>query len=102
MLTFQFYYICTKLKLSLNRLDFGLKCWLTFILSSFQYFFHVFQFANPDFMQPISDVIDEVIQSCPIDVRRPLYKASLTTVIISNTDGLVVRCVTVLDCFLPD
>lgn len=34
----------------------------------------VFQFANPDFMQPISDVVDEVIQSCPIDVRRPLYK----------------------------
>ncbi|MEQ2218943.1 hypothetical protein XENOCAPTIV_010297, partial [Xenoophorus captivus] len=31
-------------------------------------------FANPDFMQPISDVVDEVIQSCPIDVRRPLYK----------------------------
>uniref|UniRef100_A0AAQ5X940 Actin-related protein 3 n=1 Tax=Amphiprion ocellaris TaxID=80972 RepID=A0AAQ5X940_AMPOC len=36
-------------------------------------FFHP-EFANPDFMQPISDVIDEVIQSCPIDVRRPLYK----------------------------
>lgn len=32
------------------------------------------QFANPDFMQPISDVVDEVIQNCPIDVRRPLYK----------------------------
>ncbi|MGH0158157.1 UNVERIFIED_CONTAM: hypothetical protein FKN15_035047 [Acipenser sinensis] len=31
-------------------------------------------FANPDFMQPISDVVDEVIQYCPIDVRRPLYK----------------------------
>ncbi|CAJ1081582.1 actin-related protein 3B [Xyrichtys novacula] len=36
-------------------------------------FFHP-EFANPDFMQPISDVVDEVIQSCPIDVRRPLYK----------------------------
>lgn len=34
----------------------------------------LFQFANPDFTQPISDVVDEVIQSCPIDVRRPLYK----------------------------
>ncbi|RXN34476.1 actin-related 3B [Labeo rohita] len=32
------------------------------------------KFANPDFMQPISDVVDEVIQNCPIDVRRPLYK----------------------------
>ncbi|KAG7269378.1 hypothetical protein CRUP_015704 [Coryphaenoides rupestris] len=36
-------------------------------------FFHP-EFANPDFIQPISDVVDEVIQSCPIDVRRPLYK----------------------------
>lgn len=35
-------------------------------------------------MQPISDVIDEVIQSCPIDVRRPLYKVSLTSVISEN------------------
>ncbi|CAJ0923128.1 unnamed protein product [Ranitomeya imitator] len=31
-------------------------------------------FANPDFTQPISEVVDEVIQNCPIDVRRPLYK----------------------------
>ncbi|XDV47134.1 hypothetical protein PO909_016839 [Leuciscus waleckii] len=36
-------------------------------------FFHP-EFANPDFLQPISDVVDEVIQNCPIDVRRPLYK----------------------------
>ncbi|KAB5587221.1 hypothetical protein PHYPO_G00010600 [Pangasianodon hypophthalmus] len=36
-------------------------------------FFHP-EFANPDFVEPISDVVDEVIQSCPIDVRRPLYK----------------------------
>ena len=34
------------------------------------------QFANPDFTQPISEVVDEVIQNCPIDVRRPLYKVS--------------------------
>ncbi|XP_019510907.1 PREDICTED: actin-related protein 3B [Hipposideros armiger] len=32
------------------------------------------EFANPDFMESISDVVDEVIQNCPIDVRRPLYK----------------------------
>uniref|UniRef100_A0A8C3TFZ4 Actin-related protein 3 n=1 Tax=Chelydra serpentina TaxID=8475 RepID=A0A8C3TFZ4_CHESE len=25
-------------------------------------------------MESISDVVDEVIQNCPIDVRRPLYK----------------------------
>ncbi|XP_026575685.1 actin-related protein 3B isoform X3 [Pseudonaja textilis] len=31
-------------------------------------------FANPDFMDSISNVVDEVIQNCPIDVRRPLYK----------------------------
>uniref|UniRef100_A0A8C3BEH7 Actin related protein 3 n=1 Tax=Cairina moschata TaxID=8855 RepID=A0A8C3BEH7_CAIMO len=36
-------------------------------------FFHP-EFANPDFTQPISEVVDEVIQNCPIDVRRPLYK----------------------------
>uniref|UniRef100_A0A8C1KUU4 Actin related protein 3B n=1 Tax=Cyprinus carpio TaxID=7962 RepID=A0A8C1KUU4_CYPCA len=36
-------------------------------------FFHP-EFANPDFMQPISDVVDEVIQNSPINVRRPLYK----------------------------
>ena len=35
-------------------------------------FFHP-EFANPDFTQPISEV-DEVIQNCPINVRRPLYK----------------------------
>ncbi|XP_053877146.1 actin-related protein 3B isoform X4 [Malaclemys terrapin pileata] len=36
-------------------------------------FFHP-ELANPDFMESISDVVDEVIQNCPIDVRRPLYK----------------------------
>lgn len=37
------------------------------------------QFANPDFTQPISEVVDEVIQNCPIDVRRPLYKVQKHT-----------------------
>lgn len=36
-------------------------------------FFHP-EFANPDFNMSISEVVDEVIQNCPIDVRRPLYK----------------------------
>lgn len=31
------------------------------------------QFSNPDFTLPISDIVDNVIQNCPIDVRRPLY-----------------------------
>jgi len=35
-------------------------------------FFHP-EFANPDFTTPISEVVDTVIQNCPIDVRRPLY-----------------------------
>ena len=33
-----------------------------------------FQFCNPDFTTPLSEVVDDVIQNCPIDVRRPLYK----------------------------
>lgn len=31
------------------------------------------QFANPDFTVPISETVDEVVQNCPIDVRRGLY-----------------------------
>lgn len=36
-------------------------------------FFHP-EFANPDFTTPISETVDDVIQNCPIDVRRGLYK----------------------------
>jgi len=36
-------------------------------------FFHP-EFSNPDFTTPISEVVDEVIQNSPIDVRRGLYK----------------------------
>jgi actin-related protein 3 len=32
-----------------------------------------FQFSNPDFNTPLSEIVDTVIQNCPIDVRRPLY-----------------------------
>lgn len=35
-------------------------------------FFHP-EFANPDFTIPLSEIVDDVIQNCPIDVRRPLY-----------------------------
>ncbi len=31
------------------------------------------QFANPDFTVPISETVDQVVQNCPIDVRRGLY-----------------------------
>ena len=34
----------------------------------------IFQFANPDFTVPISETVDTVVQNCPIDVRRGLYK----------------------------
>jgi len=36
-------------------------------------FFHP-EFANPDFTVPISETVDTVVQNCPIDVRRDLYK----------------------------
>lgn len=36
-------------------------------------FFHP-EFANADFTIPISETVDTVIQNCPIDVRRGLYK----------------------------
>ncbi|XP_077997194.1 actin-related protein 3 [Glandiceps talaboti] len=36
-------------------------------------FFHP-EFSNPDYSTPISTVVDDVIQNCPIDTRRPLYK----------------------------
>ncbi|KAK0177045.1 hypothetical protein PV327_002979 [Microctonus hyperodae] len=36
-------------------------------------FFHP-EFANPDFTTPLGEIVDNVIQNCPIDVRRPLYK----------------------------
>ena len=39
-------------------------------------FFHP-EFANPDFTTPIFEAVDDVIQNCPIEVRRQLYKVSL-------------------------
>jgi len=36
-------------------------------------FFHP-EFANPDFTVPISETVDSVVQNCPIDVRRDLYR----------------------------
>ncbi len=38
-----------------------------------------FQFANADFTVPISETVDNVIQNCPIDVRRGLYKVRSRT-----------------------
>lgn len=36
-------------------------------------FFHP-EFANPDFTSSVSDLVDAVVQDCPIDTRRGLYK----------------------------
>ena len=36
-------------------------------------FFHP-EFADPDFNIPLSETVDTVIQNCPIDCRRALYK----------------------------
>lgn len=36
-------------------------------------FFHP-EFANPEFQTSISETVDTVVQGCPIDVRRGLYK----------------------------
>ena len=38
------------------------------------FFNYFFQFSNPDFSTPLSDIVDNTIQNCPIDVRRPLYE----------------------------
>lgn len=35
-------------------------------------FFHP-EFSNPDFTTPINEIVENVIQNCLIDVRRPLY-----------------------------
>ncbi len=32
------------------------------------------EIANPDFTTPLPNLVDEVVQSCPIDSRRDLYK----------------------------
>ena len=32
------------------------------------------KFANPDFTVPISETVDTVVQNCPIDTRRDLYR----------------------------
>ena len=40
------------------------------------------EISNPDFVTPLSDIVDTCIQHCPIDVRRPLYKVSVTNVFL--------------------
>lgn len=36
-------------------------------------FFHP-EFINPDWRSPLDEVVDNAVQSCPIDTRRKLYE----------------------------
>lgn len=38
------------------------------------------ELANPDFVTPLSEIVDTCIQNCPIDVRRPLYRVIIIVV----------------------
>merc|ERR1712203_811625 len=51
----------------------GIQRWASPATRSPEIFFHP-EFANPDFTVPISETVDHVVQQCPIDVRRGLYK----------------------------
>lgn len=42
-------------------------------MSIFSCIYKCFKFSNPDFTTPLNEIVDDVIQNCPIDVRRPLY-----------------------------
>ncbi|KAM4711115.1 LOW QUALITY PROTEIN: actin-related protein 3-like [Anableps anableps] len=86
----RFSYVCPDLRQEFNKYDTDGSKWIkqytgvNAITKEFtidvgyerflgqRFFFHP-EFANPDFTQPISEVVD-VIQNCPIDVRRPSYK----------------------------
>uniref|UniRef100_A0A4W5NV66 Actin related protein 3 n=1 Tax=Hucho hucho TaxID=62062 RepID=A0A4W5NV66_9TELE len=74
----RFSYGCPDLVKEFNKYDTDSN-WLHqiifrgFIAKGVNRSFHP-EFANPDFTQPISEVVDVVIQNCPIDIRRPLYK----------------------------
>ena len=48
-------------------------------------------FFNPeiyssDFLTPLPEIVDDVIQASPIDVRRGLYKVATSTLLTSFTD----------------
>ncbi|XP_066264582.1 actin-related protein 3 isoform X5 [Branchiostoma lanceolatum] len=58
-------------------------------------FFHP-EFSNPDFTIPISETVDNVIQNCPIDVRRPLYQ---NVVLSGDSTMFSVQIIVLLLCF---
>ncbi|MPC23974.1 Actin-related protein 3 [Portunus trituberculatus] len=63
----RFSYICPDIAKEFNKYDSDPAKWI-------KKYDGKNPFANPDFTTPISEVVDNVIQNCPIDVRRPLYK----------------------------
>lgn len=67
-------------------------------------------FFNPeiyssDFLTPLPDIVDDVIQQSPIDVRRGLYKVVnffffwSTHVLITRRGRRISSCPVVLPCF---
>lgn len=50
-------------------------------------FFHP-EFSNPDFNIPLSQIVDDVIQNCPIDVRRPLYNNIVLSGLLNKKNTL--------------
>lgn len=50
------------------RVDLGHECFM-----GPEIFFSP-EIASPDFSTPLPDLIDQVVQACPIDARRDLYK----------------------------
>ena len=52
-------------------------------------FMLLFQFANPDFVTPISETVDQCVQNCPIDVRRGLY----SNIVLSGGSTMFKVCI---------
>jgi actin-related protein 3 len=42
------------------------------------------EIASSDFLTPLPEVVDGVIQQSPIDVRRGLYKVSIYTIVTTR------------------
>lgn len=60
-------------------------------------------FFNPeifssDFLTPLPEIVDNVIQSCPIDVRRGLYKVSKLSLVFIFCVSIRSVCVPLSDC----
>ncbi|KAA0715348.1 Actin-related protein 3 [Triplophysa tibetana] len=64
----RFSYVCPDLVKEFNKYDTDGSKWI-------KQYTGINAISKKEFtIDPISEVVDEVIQNCPIDVRRPLYK----------------------------